>query len=354
MKLIGEANLVSVRRQYAPAPTAGARRAGLVAAAVMLILLLVAASLCVGALSTSPAQTLHILTTGFSAIPTPDEAAVLHYRLPRTIVIVVVGVALGLAGTLIQGHTRNPLADPGLLGISAGAAAAIVVGIYFFAADDAFTMLVLAFAGSAVATTSVFLIGGGRQRGSDPVSLVVAGAAIAALLVAITTTIVLRSPDALDAFRFWTAGSVAVSEGRSYLPALIPLAVGAVLALASGPGLNLLAMGHKAAGSLGLNVPRLRLVGLCAITLLAGAATAVAGPLAFLGLIAPHLARGLVGADYRAVLPVAGVCATGILLVADMAGRVISDREVPAGVMLVLVGVPFFLVVIRRTRFQAA
>lgn len=345
---------MAVRRQHDPPRSAGARHAGLVVAAVMLVLVLAAASLCVGALTTSPAQTLHILTTGFSATPTADEVAVLHYRVPRTIVIIVVGTALGLAGALIQGHTRNPLADPGLLGISAGAAAAIVVGIYFFSADDAFTMLVLAFAGSAVATSAVFLIGGGRRRGSDPVSLVLAGAAVAALLTAVTTTIVLRSPDALDAFRFWTAGSVAVSEGRSYLPALIPLAVGAALAAASGPGLNLLAMGHEAAGSLGLNVPRLRVMGLCAITLLAGAATAVAGPLAFLGLIAPHLARGLVGADYRAVLPVAGLCATGILLVADIVGRVISEREVPAGVMLVLVGVPFFLVVIRRTRFQAA
>lgn len=320
--------------------------------AVAVVGLLAAASLCVGALPTGPAETLRILSDGLSATPGEAEVAVLHYRVPRTVVIALVGTALGLAGALIQGHTRNPLADPGLLGISAGAAAAIVVGIYFFGIDAPASFLILAFLGSAVATVAVFLIGGTGRRGSDPIGLVIAGAAVAALLAAVTTTIVLRSPAALDTFRFWTAGSVAVSDSHTYLPALLPIAVGAVLALASGSALNLLTMGRESATSLGVNVPRFQVVGLLAIALLAGGATAVAGPLAFLGLIAPHLARALVGADYRHILPVSALCATAVLFVADLTGRVISAREVPAGVMLVLVGVPFFLAVVRRTGFR--
>ena len=315
-------------------------------------------SLCVGALSTGPGETFRILGDwmhghGFSAVPTDKETAVLHYRVPRTCVIVIAGIGLGLAGTLIQGHTRNPLADPGLLGISAGAALAIVVGIWFLGVDSVLGHVLLAFAGAAVAATAVFAIGGTGRRGDDPVGLVLAGAAVSALFGALTTTIILRSSQALDTFRHWTSGSVAWVDTGLLLPAAIPLVIGTVVAFASAPGLNLLTMGSEAATSLGLNVPRLRVAGLIAVTVLAGAATAVAGPLAFLGLTAPHIARGLVGADYRLILPMAAACGTAILFVADIIGRVVADREIPAGVMLVFVGVPFFLIVVRRTRFRA-
>ncbi|MFM9377327.1 FecCD family ABC transporter permease [Gordonia sp. VNK21] len=304
-------------------------------------------------MSTGPVQTWEILRHGLSAQPTSPEVAVLHYRVPRTIVIALVGLALGLAGALIQGHTRNPLADPGLLGISAGAATAVVSGLYFLNVTSTLGMLFLAFGGSAIAAVGVFLLGGVGRRAADPIALVVAGAAVSALLTAMTTTIVLRSASTavIDKYRFWTAGAVSVTESSAYVPAVPFLAVGALLALASASGLNLLAMGDRSAQSLGLNVARTRLVGMVAVTLLAGAATAIAGPIAFLGLIAPHLARALVGTDYRWVLPTAALAGVAILYLADALGRVVATREVPAGVMLVLVGVPFFLFVVCRSRF---
>ena len=340
----------------APTPrTPASRRLVRIAILGMLLAVLAGVSLCVGAVSTGPAETFEILRHGLSAQPTPEEVAVLHYRVPRTVVIVLVGLALGLAGTLIQGHTRNPLADPGLLGISAGAAAAVVAGMYFLDANTALAMLGLSFAGSAIAAVAVFLLGGVGRRAADPIALVIAGAAVSALLIAITTTIVLRSNDdvVLDKYRFWTAGSVAVTDWQAFVPAIPFLVLGALLTLGSGASLNLLSMGDKSAQSLGLNVGRTRLIGIVAITLLAGGATAIAGPIAFLGLLAPHLARALVGHDYRWVLPTAALAAAAILYLADVLGRVITVREVPAGVMLVLVGVPFFLAVVRRSRFTA-
>ncbi|MFT4088267.1 MAG: iron ABC transporter permease [Gordonia sp. (in: high G+C Gram-positive bacteria)] len=333
--------------------TAACARGRIVAVFVILMVTVATtvASLCIGSLSTSPTETLGILVHGYSAHPTPAEVAVLHGRVPRTFVILLVGLALGLAGGLIQGHTRNPLTDPGLLGISAGAAVVIVCGIYFFGLDSTLLRVLLALAGSAIAAFAVFLLGGTGRRSGDPVSLVIAGAAITALLTAVTTTIVLRGTDAMDAFRFWTAGSVAVTDYNAFVPVAPFLAVGAVIALASAQGLNLLGMGEHAATSLGLNVPRLRIVGVVGITLLAGGATAIAGPITFLGLIAPHVARSVVGTDYRWVLPTAALGGTAILFAADILGRVVAGKEVAAGIMLIIVGVPFFLFAIRRTRF---
>ena len=321
-------------------------------AVALLAAVLAATSLCVGALATSPAETLHILLDGYSSPPTAAETAILHYRVPRTVVIALVGASLGLAGGLIQGHTRNPLTDPGLLGISAGAALAVVCGIYFFGQAAPVPRTVLALVGAGLAAVAVFALGGTGRRASDPVSLVIAGAAVTALLTAMTTTIVLRGDlNTLDAFRFWTAGSVAISDLAVVIPVLGVLAVGAIIGFGSAPSLNLLDMGDQSASSLGMNVARTRILGILAITLLAGGATAVAGPLAFLGLLAPHIARALVGTDYRWVLPTAALSAVGLLYVADIAGRIVADQEVPAGIMLIIIGVPFFLLAIRRTRF---
>lgn len=321
-----------------------------VAVLAVLVVALAAASFCIGSLSTSPAETLRFMLDGASAVPTPEEVAVLNFRVPRTAVIALVGMALGVAGALTQGLTRNTLADPGLLGISAGAALAVVVGVMFLAIDSSPALLGLSFGGAAIATTVVFLLGGTRGRGSSPINLVVCGAAVSALFVALTTTLVLRSAEALDRLRFWTTGSVASTGLDSFVPAVPFLAVGVVIAAACTPGLNLLTMGEQSAQSLGLNVRNTRVMSVVAITLLAGAATAVAGPISFLGLVTPHIARAIVGTDYRAVVPVSALSAVAVLFVADILGRVVALREIPAGIMMVVVGVPFFLLAVRRSR----
>ncbi|MEJ9080155.1 iron ABC transporter permease [Gordonia malaquae] len=327
------------------------RPSAAVAALAVTVLALAIASLCIGALATAPGDTLRIVVDGQSGQPTPAEVAVLHFRVPRTIVIALVGASLGVAGALIQGLTRNTLADPSLLGISAGAALAVVVGIGFLSVSTPLPQLLAAFTGAAVAAVAVFVLGGSRGRGSSPITLIVAGATVSALLIAITTTLVLRSSETLDRYRFWTTGSVAITDYNSFVPAIGFLVVGVIMAAISAPGLNLLTMGDDAAQSLGLNLSRTRVLAVVAVTLLAGAATAIAGPIAFLGLIAPHLARTLTGPDYRWVVPVSALSATAILFVADILGRVIAFREIPAGIMMVLVGVPFFLAAVRRSRF---
>ncbi|GEE01043.1 ABC transporter permease [Gordonia spumicola] len=330
---------------------ASRRQTATVCVLVGAVLALVVASLCIGALPTAPTTTVRILLDGHSRMPTPEEVAILHFRVPRTIVIALVGAALGVSGALVQGLTRNTLADPGLLGISAGASLAVVVGVAYLSVSTALGQLALAFIGAAAASVAVFALGGARGRGTSPITLVIAGATVSAFLVAVTTTLVLRSPDTVDRYRFWTTGSVAITDYDSFVPAIGFLAVGFLLAVICAPGLNLLTMGDHAARSLGLDLTRTRILTVVAITLLAGAATAIAGPIAFLGLTAPHLARTFTGPDYRWAVPVSALCATAVLYVADIVGRVIAFREIPAGIMMVVVGVPFFLAAVRRSRF---
>ena len=331
------------------------RRPGYVVGALLaLIAVLAVVSLCIGSLSTGLGETWRFLLDGPTAQPSAGEVAVLTFRVPRTAVILLVGLGLGAAGALTQGLTRNPLADPSLLGISGGAALGVVIGMSFLSVSTPLPQLTLAFVGAAVASGVVFVLGSARGRGASPIALIIAGAAVSALLVAITTTLILRDSDALDRYRFWTAGSVAATDPDSFMPAIGFMAVGLLVALVCTPGLNLLTMGEQSAQSLGLSVARTRILSILAITLLAGGATAIAGPIAFLGLVAPHIARALIGVDYRWVLPVSALSATVVLFVADILGRVIALREVPAGIMMVIVGVPFFLIAIRRSRFVQA
>ena len=225
------------------------------------------------------------------------DAVIIHsVRMPRTLLAVLVGAGLGLAGCVMQALTRNPLADPGLLGVSAGAAFAIVFSITVLGISSAYGYIWFAFAGALAATTVVYFLGTRGRAGSSPVKLALAGAAVTALLASFTSAMVLSDPVALNRYRFWSAGSLAGVDSGALLQVLPFLVIGVVLAIASGPALNSLALGDDVAISLGRKLGPLRLRGALAITLLTGAAVAVAGPIVFLGLIVPHAVRFVIGA----------------------------------------------------------
>jgi iron complex transport system permease protein len=280
------------------------------------------------------------------------DAVIIHsVRIPRTVLAVLVGAALGLAGTVMQALTRNPLADPGLLGISAGAAFAIVFSITVLGVSSLYGYIWFAFAGAMAATAVVYFLGTRGRSGSSPVKLALAGVAVTALLSSFTSAMVLADPVALNRYRFWSAGSLSGVDAGAMLRILPFLVVGGVLALASGPALNSLALGDDVAIALGRRLGPLRLRGALAITLLTGAAVAVAGPIVFIGLIIPHAVRFVIGPDYRWLLPYTAVLAPCLLLAADILGRVMArPGEVRAGVIVAFIGAPFFIYLVRRRR----
>ncbi len=277
--------------------------------------------------------------------------AIAEARFPRTLLALAVGAALGLAGALMQGLTRNPLADPGILGVNAGASFAMVLAISTFGVAGLSGRMWFAFAGAAAATLAVHAIASLGRDGATPLKLAIAGAALTAALTSWTTGLLLTDQKTMETFRFWQVGTVG---GRGYdvlLTGLPFLVVGAVLGLVSARLLNTLALGDDLARGLGRSTAIDRLVVGVAIVLLAGAATALAGPIAFVGLIVPHAVRAVVGSDYIRILPLSMGYGAVLVVAADTVGRVIlPPTEVQVGIMTAIVGVPVFLSLVRRGR----
>jgi iron complex transport system permease protein len=280
-----------------------------------------------------------------------DHVVVRSLRVPRTLLGIGVGAALGLAGGVMQGITRNPLADPGLLGVEAGAALAVVVGIHSFDIGTLTGYVWLAFAGAAVASVVVHVIGSIGRGGATPVKLALTGAAVTALLASLTSSILLFDVETFDQYRFWLVGSLAGRDAEVALQVAPFLVVGTALALRSARSLNALALGDDVARSLGVHVARARVVAGLAIVLLTGAAVAAAGPIGFVGLTVPHAARAVAGPDHRWLLPWSMVLAPTLLLAADVLGRlVVRPGELQVGVVTALLGAPFFIVIVRLGR----
>lgn len=332
---------------------AGIRRRRLLTLTLLLALLGLAclASVAVGAKAIA-------LTDVWAALTAPtggeNDIVVRELRIPRTVLGVMVGAALGLAGGLMQGHTRNPLAEPGILGVNAGAAFAVVLAIYLLGITSLLGFVWFAFAGALLASVAVFVLGSLGRAGATPVTLALAGAAVTVFLFALVQAVILLSQQTLDVYRFWVVGSLAGRDPAVILEVAPFLAVGLVLALANAPGLNALALGEDVARALGQSISRVRVVGVAAITLLAGGAVAAAGPIAFLGLVVPHVARYLTGPDHRWLLPYAAVLGATVLLIADVVGRVVMrPGELQVGIVLALLGAPFFIALVRRKRLMA-
>ncbi|CCH29607.1 iron chelate uptake ABC transporter family permease subunit [Actinosynnema sp. NPDC047251] len=335
---------------------AGARRAGRLSAWLVVALLGLAAvavvSVFVGA-KPIPLSTVVDAFTRFD--PTDnDHLFVRDERVPRTLVGLLVGAALGVAGAVMQGVARNPLADPGVLGINAGAALFVVVGITVFGVTALAGYVWFGFVGAALAAVLVYGVGALGREGATPLKLALSGAATNAAFVSMTTAVLLTSTDAFDQFRFWQVGALAGRSMDIFWQVLPFISFGLVLALGSARALNALAMGDDLARSLGQDVARSRALAGASVVLLCGAATASVGPVAFVGLAVPLLARAVTGPDHRWLLPYSMVLAPVLLLGADVLGRVVArPGEVQVGILTAAIGAPVFIALVRGRKVAA-
>jgi iron complex transport system permease protein len=337
----------------APArPRRRARRTTLVLGLIGCVALLVLVSLLSIAIGSKqiPLSTVLDALRHYNVADT-DQVIVRSLRVPRTLIGLMVGAALGLSGALMQGVTRNPLADPGILGVNGGAALFVVGGIYWFGLSTLTAYVWLAFAGAAAASVAVYLLGSLGREGATPVKLALAGAALTAMLGSLTTALLIGDVDTFDQFRFWSVGSFA-GRGPDVAAQVAPfILVGIVLALFCGRVLNALSLGDDVAKSLGQRVGLARVFVAIVVVLLCGAATAAAGPIGFIGLTIPHVARLVTGPDYRWILPYSMLLAPILLLGSDVIGRVVAlPGELQVGIVTAVLGAPFFIFLVRRRK----
>lgn len=339
-----------------PARETRARRVLLLAGLAGLLVALLLLSLGLGALNIPPTRVLGALAGHASSARVED--VVWTVRVPRTDLALAAGAALGMSGSVMQALTRNPLADPGILGVSAGASFAIVLAAGVAGIGSLLGYIWFGFAGALIASVTVYALGRLGRSGSTPVKLALAGVSVTAVLSSLTSAVVLVSDEALDRYRFWSAGSLADQDGGTVLRVLPFLALGALLALTAAPALNSLSLGDDVAASLGRRLGLVRLQGVAAVTLLTGAAVAAIGPVVFLGLVVPHAARVLAqyagyGPDHRRLVPLCAVLAACLLLAADVLGRLVArPTEVQAGIVVAFVGGPFFIALVRRRKLS--
>ncbi|MFL9655201.1 FecCD family ABC transporter permease [Streptomyces sp. PB17] len=284
---------------------------------------------------------------------TLEEAAVAK-RVPRTLLAVVVGAALGLSGTVMQGVTRNPLADPGILGVNMGASLAVVTAIAHFQLASASGYIWVAMGGAALTAGFVYAVGSLGRGGATPLKLALAGAAISAALASLVSAVVLPRSDISDTFRLWQFGGVGGASYGQFGSVAPFLAVGFVLCLASARALNSLALGDDLAAGLGERVALVRAVAALGAVVLCGASTAVAGPIAFVGLLVPHTCRLLAGVDHRWLLPLSALSGAVLLTAADVVGRVVArPAEIDVGILTAILGAPFFIHIVRRQKVRS-
>ena len=329
-----------------------ARNAILIAASLALLAALVACSFAFGNRVVDLGQIIDAFSGRVGTDDGVAEAAILA-RVPRTVLAILVGAALALAGASLQSVTRNPLADPGILGVSSGASLAVVCGIAFAGIVSPAAYIAFAIVGAGVAAAFVYAVGSLGPGGATPLKLALAGAATTAALSSLISAIVLPRVTVLDSFRFWQIGGVGGASWDRIAIAWPVLLVGAVIVVGCARGLNALALGDDTAASLGANVARTRLLAFAGAVVLAGTATAVAGPIAFLGLVVPHLCRLLIGSDHRWLLPACVTAGASLLLAADIVGRVIArPSEIAVGIITALIGAPVFIAIVRRQRVR--
>lgn len=316
-------------------------------AALISLPVLMLISIFVGSRDIAVATTLEALTH-FDATNS-QHLIVHHLRIPRTLLAVIVGAALGVSGIIMQALTRNPLADPGILGVNAGAMTMIVLGISLFGLTSLATYVWLGLLGAAITGFMVYLIAG-KGRKVDAVRVVLSGTALTIMLLAVTSLITINShQEVFHQYRHWSVGSL---QGRGYdvlVPVSLFIGVGLLLSLALAKPLDSIVLGFEKGLTLGVNPAFVWAGSFIVVTILAGSATAAAGPISFLGLTAPHITKLIVGTDHKKLLPTCMLISALLLLIADILGRIIGyPDEISAGIMVALIGGPFFLYLIRR------
>ncbi|MEV8569069.1 iron chelate uptake ABC transporter family permease subunit [Streptomyces sp. NPDC051322] len=321
------------------------RAAGLLLALAVLLVVAVA-SIAIGAKAVPLGDVWHGLAHSSGR---GNDVLIREVRLPRTVLGLLVGASLGVAGAVMQALTRNPLAEPGVLGVNAGASAAVVSAMSFLGVSSFTGYVWFAFAGAAVVSVLVYALSG--SRGATPVRLALAGTAVSAALFGYVNAVQLLDSAALDKLRFWTVGSLASATSGTVSQVWPFVAAGLLIALLIGRPLNAMALGDDTARALGAHLTRTRILSMIAVTLLCGAATAACGPIVFIGLMVPHLVRAITGPDMRWTLPYAAVLSPVLLLGADVVGRVVArPAELQVGIVTALIGGPVFIFLVRRRR----
>lgn len=330
--------------------TRARRRAFGVLVLVTALVLTVLASLLWGSRDSVPFRAVWQVLTHWSAAD-PDQGVVLDERLPRTVIGLVGGIALGVAGALIQGVTRNPIADPGLLGVNSGASLLVVLAISVGGVSSVQGYVWFAFAGAGLAAVVVYGVAAIGWEGVTPVKLALVGAAFTAVTTSLITLVLLTDQNTLDEYRFWQVGSL-VNRSLDTMRWVGPfILAGLVLSVASGRMLNVMALGDDVARGLGQNLRSGRLIAVAAVILLCGGATSLVGPIAFVGLMVPHVARWFAGPDHRWILPLSGLLGPVLLLGADIVGRLIaSPGEIEAGLVVAAIGAPVLIALVRRSK----
>tara|TARA_R100000365_G_C2741344_1_gene70037 strand:- start:872 stop:1921 length:1050 start_codon:yes stop_codon:yes gene_type:complete len=280
-----------------------------------------------------------------------DHAIVRTLRLPRTVLGLLIGAALGTSGALIQALTRNPLADPGILGVNAGASFFVLIAVGYLGMTSLQSYIWFAFLGAIITTVMVYVVGSSGRNGATPVTLTLAGVAIGAILGGVSTALTLLNPTAFDRMRFWAAGALSGGTYEAVTTVAPFLIVGLLLAALMARPLNAVALGDDLAKSLGANIVRVRTVVVIAVTLLAGGATAAVGPIGFVGLMVPHVARWIVGPDQRWIMAYTVVLAPVLLLISDIIGRIVMrPGEIQVAIVTAFIGAPVLILLARRRK----
>ncbi|MFM2060622.1 MAG: hypothetical protein RLZZ507_292 [Cyanobacteriota bacterium] len=285
-----------------------------------------------------------ILTSFVSFDGSYQHLVIQTVRLPRSLIAILVGASLAVSGALMQGLTRNPLADPGILGIESGAALSVVATIFVFGTSSVTTLTIAAFLGAGITAILVYFLGSLGKGGATPLNITVAGAALTALISSLTTAILIISQRTLEEIRFWLAGSLSGRDANILFSALPFVTLGLIIALALGKQITTMSLGEDVAKGLGQKTAWIKILTAISVVLLAGSSVALAGPIGFLGLVVPHTVRFFIKTNYLWILPYSAVVGATLLLIADISARILlKPQELPVGVMTALVGAPFFV-----------
>lgn len=282
------------------------------------------------------------------------SALVVRERIPRTIFGIMAGASLGISGALMQSITRNPIADPSILGVNTGASLFVVIGIAYFNISSANQYIWLALAGAGITAVIVYFIGSIGNGGTTPIKLALAGAATSAVLTSLVSAIILPRSDAMDKFRFWQVGSIGGANWDSIRLILPFVIIGLIISVAATPALNVLALGDDVATGLGVNIGVIRVICAVAGVILSGATTAIAGPIAFIGLMIPHTIRLIFGSNLNGIVPLSAIGGAALLIISDVIGRVIgSPGEVQVGIITAFIGAPILIMIARKAKVRA-
>ncbi|WP_163191631.1 FecCD family ABC transporter permease [Clostridium thermarum] len=285
---------------------------------------------------------------------TSFSVLVVRERIPRTVFSIMAGASLGISGALMQSITRNPIADPSILGVNTGASLFVVIGIAFFNINSANHYIWLALLGAGVTAVFVYVIASLGNGSMTPIKLALSGAATSAVLSSFVSAVILPRSQVMDAFRFWQVGSVSGATWDSITLILPFVIIGVIISLASIPALNVLALGDEVATGLGAKTGVIRLVCAIAGVMLSGATTAIAGPIGFIGLMIPHSIRLIFGSNLKGIVPLSAIGGAALLIISDVLGRVIgSPGEIQVGIITAFLGAPILVIIARKAKVRA-